>query len=113
MSAIRISSGFALAVICMSVMAVVSCSRLEYGRILDNGKSAEAKILKFEYTGSSFNDMPEIKFYLEVYPPSGSSFRTETIAAVPSMSAPALQPGNRVKVKYMPDTNKVAIVGTR
>jgi hypothetical protein len=113
MSPIKTSPGLTLAVICAFVMAVTCSACFENSRILDNGKPADAKILKFKNTGSTFNDMPEVTFYLEVYPLNEPPFRAETTAAVPVMHVPALQPGNIVKVKYIPGTNKVAIVGTR
>ena len=97
----------------VAVLMAAGCSHFENSRILDSGSPAEAKILKYEHTGRSFNDMPVLTFYLEVYPPNKPPFNAESTAAVPMMNAHALQPGNRVKVKYMPDTNKVAIVGTR
>ena len=78
--------------------------------ILQNGISAQAKILGVQQTGVMVNYQPQISFTLEVHPPGGSPYRAQTKAVIPMVNIPQLQPGTEVPVKIHPtDPAKVVM----
>jgi len=82
-------------------------------KILSNGQPAEAKILALADTGTRINDNPLVSFTLEVHSPTQPPFRAEVRQTVSVIHLPSYQPGKIVNVKYLPDTNEVAIIGAK
>lgn len=91
----------------------VIAGKLAYKQIVKNGQDAEAKILALKDTGTRINDNPLVNISLEVQPPNLPSFFTETRTTVSILELPLFQPGKIVRVKYIPGTEKVAIVGAK
>ena len=78
--------------------------------ILQNGISAQAKILGVQQTGTMVNYQPQIAFTLEVHPPGGAPYQAQTKAVIPMVNIPQLQPGTEVPVKIHPtDPTKVVM----
>jgi hypothetical protein len=78
--------------------------------ILQNGISAQAKILGVQQTGTMVNNQPQIAFTLEVHPPGGEPYQAQTKAVIPMVNIPQLQPGTEVPVKIHPtDPTKVVM----
>lgn len=83
---------------------------IQKDRLIKDGTPAEGVLLKIEDTGNRFNDQPQVKIWLEVYPPDGTPYQTETKMIVSPVYLPQFQPGRRLKLKYDPeDPNRVAI----
>lgn len=79
-------------------------------RILASGQSAEARILALSDTGTRINQNPVVNISLEVRPPNHPAFVAETRQTVSIIHLPSFQPGKIVRVKFIPGTEKVAIV---
>jgi hypothetical protein len=94
------------------VFAVIAGKRA-FKQIVKNGQDAEAKILVLHDTGTRINDDPVVKISLEVLPQNLPSFVREVKQTVSVLHLPILQPGKLVRVKYIPGTEKVAIVGAK
>jgi hypothetical protein len=82
-------------------------------RILAGGQEAEAKILDIRDTGTRINDNPVIDFSLQVQPANYPAFVAEARQTVSIIHLPSYQPGKIVNVKFVPGTDKVAIVGAK
>ncbi len=67
--------------------------------LLISGESAQAKILRLWDTGMTYNDNPQVRVLLEVYPPDGAAYQVETKCIISRLSIPQVQPGNIVAVK--------------
>ncbi len=78
--------------------------------IRDKGELAEAEILQIEDTGTTINNNPVVRFYLEVRPRDRSAFQAEAEQLTSRLHLPAIQPGKILQVKYDPDTLDVALV---
>jgi len=89
----------------------VVAGKMVYKQIVKNGQDAEAKVLALRDTGTRINNSPLVNISLEVQPANQPSFYTETRTTVSILELPYLQPGKIVRVKYIPGTEKVAIVG--
>ena len=94
------------------ISAVLFGKRL-FNQLVKHGQDAEAKVLALADTGTRINDDPLVKITLEVQPPNQPSFRTEVKQTVSVISLPLLQPGKFVRVKYIPGTEKIAVVGAK
>jgi hypothetical protein len=82
-------------------------------RIINQGQSAEAKILALTDTGTRINNNPLVNFTLEVYSQTQPPFRAEASQTVSVIHLPSYQPGKIVNVKYLPGGNEVIIVGLK
>jgi hypothetical protein len=82
-------------------------------RILTNGQDAEAKILDMKDTGTRTNDNPEIEFTLEIQPANYPAFVGQALQTVSIIELPSYQRGKNVYVRFIPETNQVAIVGPK
>ncbi len=82
-------------------------------RILASGQEAEAKILAIADTGTRINDNPVIEFSLQIQPSNYPAFVAEARQTVSVIHLPSYQPGKIVNVKFVPGTDKVAIVGPK
>lgn len=91
----------------------IIAGKIAYKQIVKNGQDAEAKILALKDTGTRINDNPLVNISLEVQPSNLPSFFTETRTTVSILELPLFQPGKTVRVKYIPGTEKVAIVGAK
>lgn len=81
--------------------------------ILASGQDAEAKILAIADTGSRTNDNPVIEFSLQIQPANYPSFVAQARQTVSPIHLPSYQPGKIVNVKFVPGTDRVAIVGPK
>jgi hypothetical protein len=80
-------------------------------RIISRGLDAEAKILKLRNTGMRINRNPVVDLTLEVRPVNGQPvFVTKTRSTIQSLHIPSYQPGKTIRVKYVPGTDRVAVV---
>jgi len=82
-------------------------------RILASGQDAEAKILAMTDTGTRINDNPVIDFSLQIQPASYPAFVAQARQTVSVIYLPSYQPGKILNVKFIPGTDKVAIVGPK
>lgn len=82
-------------------------------RILQKGRDAEARVLSIDDTGKRVNNEPVINLTLRVRPSALSEFTAEASQTVPVLDLPLFQPGKKVKVKYVPGTDQVAIVRSK
>jgi hypothetical protein len=82
-------------------------------KILENGISAEAKILAISEGGMRINGNPVVNLSLEINSPTQAAFRAEVSQVVSIVNLPSFQPGKLLDVKYLPGTNQVAVVGTK
>lgn len=86
---------------------------LEQNRLIETGTPAEAKILSADPTGNIYNDQPQIKLLIEVYPENQPTFQAEVKMVINPIYTPQFQPGNYVQVRYNPDDlSKVAVEKT-
>ena len=79
-------------------------------QIRATGELAEAEIIQIEDTGTTINNNPVVRFYLEVRPQGRSPFQAEAEQLTSRLHIPAIQPGRTLQVKYDPDTLDVALV---
>ena len=82
-------------------------------RILASGQDAEAKILAIADTGTRINDNPVIEFSLRVQPANHPAFVAQAQQTVSVINLWSFQPGSIVNVKFVPGTDRVAIVGPK
>ena len=82
-------------------------------RILASGQDAQAKILAIASTGTTINDNPVIEFSLRVQPANHPAFVAQARHTVSIINLPSFQPGSILNVKFVPGTDRVAIVGPR
>lgn len=82
-------------------------------RVIATGQNAQAKILAIADTGTRINDNPVIDFSLQVQPASYPAFLAQARLTVSVIHLPSYQPGKTVNVKYVPGTDRVAIVGPK
>lgn len=82
-------------------------------RTISTGQDAEAKILAIRDTGTRINDNPVLNFSLEVRPPGQPNFIAETSQKISFLYLSNFQPGKILKVKYVPGTDRVAIIGVK
>jgi hypothetical protein len=75
------------------------------------GHDADAEILSISDTGTRINDNPVINFSLRVHPVSQPPFMGVARRTISIVELPQYQPGQLVRVKYVPGKNHVAIVG--
>lgn len=80
---------------------------------LASGQEAEAKILAIAETGTRINDNPVIDFSLQIQPANYPAFVAQARQTVSIIHLPSYQPGKIVNVKFIPGTDKVAIVGPK
>ena len=81
--------------------------------ILASGQDAQAKILAIADTGTRINDNPVIEFSLQVQPAYHPAFIAQAQQTVSLINLWSFQPGSIVHVKFVPGTDKVAIVGPK
>ena len=82
----------------------------ERSRILAQGIPASATILQIWETGVRINDCPQVGFQIQVMPPSGVPYVTQTTAVVSQLVIPRIQPGAVVPAKFDPaNPNNVAL----
>jgi hypothetical protein len=82
-------------------------------QILASGQDAEATILTIADTGTRINDNPVIDFSLQVQPANYPAFVAQARQTVSLIQLPSFQSGKILHVKFVPGTDKVAIVGTK
>lgn len=78
-------------------------------KILRSGRTATARILSMNDTGTYINRQPLIHFTLEVQRGDGSPFQAETEKIVSMSQLSRFQAGATVHVRYDPDTLEAAI----
>ena len=82
----------------------------ERSRILARGIPAQATILQIWETGMRVNDCPQVGFQIQVMPPSGIPYVTQTTLVVSQLVIPRIQPGAVVRAKLDPtNPNNVAL----
>lgn len=81
--------------------------------IISEGENAEAKILAIADTGTRINDNPVLDFSLHIKPSNYPAFVAQARQMVSAVYLPLFQPGKIVYVKYVPRTDRVAIVGAK
>ncbi len=82
-------------------------------RILASGQEAEAKILAIAHTGTRINSNPVIDFSLQIQPANYPAFVAQARQTISAIHLPSYQPGKIVNVKFVPGTDRVAIVGAK
>ncbi len=87
--------------------------KMIYKQIVKNGQDAEAKVLALRDRGTRINNSPLVNISLEVQPMNQPSFYMRTSTTVSIVELPSFQPGKIVRVKYIPGTEKVAIIGAK
>ena len=95
-----------------AVAGSVAGKRL-YRHIVENGRDAEARVVKVTDTGTRINNAPLLNISMEVQPPGAHSFFHETKMTFSIVDLPKIQPGKTVRVKYLPGEDKVAIIGAK
>ena len=82
----------------------------ERSRILARGIPAQATILQIWETGMRVNDCPQVGFQIQVMPPSGIPYTTQTTLVVSQLVIPRIQPGAVVRANLDPQNpNNVAL----
>ena len=69
---------------------------------MQNGISAQARIVSVQQTGVMVNYQPQVAFQLEVTPPGGAPYQAQAKAVIPMVNIPQFQPGVEVPVKIHP-----------
>jgi hypothetical protein len=70
---------------------------------IQNGVTAEARVVKVWDTGTTINDDPQVGLLLQVSPPGGApAFQAEAKTVVPLRDVPFVKPGTAAEVKYDP-----------
>jgi hypothetical protein len=83
---------------------------VDRSRILARGIPATATILQIWETGVRINDCPQVGFQIQVMPPSGVPYTTQTTLVVSQLAIPRIQPGAVVPAKFDPaNPNDVAL----
>ena len=78
--------------------------------ITKSGIPAQATIQNVWQTGTYVNNNPQVGLQLEVRPPTGVPYVTQTNAIIPLVNIPQFQPGAVVPVKIHPtDPSKVIL----
>jgi hypothetical protein len=79
-------------------------------KLLKEGISAQATILKIWDTGVTLNDNPQVGMLLEVQPAGQQPFRVEMKSIISRIALPQIQPGQVVPVRYDPENpSKIAL----
>lgn len=79
-------------------------------RVMNEGKQAEAEILRVEDANITVNHSPMVRLLLRVKPDGSASFEAETTTLVSRLDVHRLIPGATIRVKYLPETKEVAVV---
>ncbi|MEZ5429041.1 MAG: hypothetical protein R2747_22535 [Pyrinomonadaceae bacterium] len=108
--ALTVGMGVASTVLMVASLAVGGLSNR---RVIANGQDADARILAIADTGTRINNNPVVNFALEVHPPMQPAFRAQASQTVSAIHLPSFQPGKVVRVKYVPGSDQVAIVGVK
>lgn len=82
-------------------------------RTISTGLDAEARIIDVRDSGTRINDNPVLNFTLEVRPPGHPVFVAETSQKISFIYVSNFQPGKILKVRYVPGTDRVAIIGVK
>jgi len=86
----------------------------EEKKILNDGFSAEAKILSIEQEQTSeVGSTVKVDFRLEVYPANQPKFMGWSTQNIELIRIPSYQPEKIVQVKYLPEISKVLIIGAK
>jgi Na+-translocating ferredoxin:NAD+ oxidoreductase RnfE subunit len=78
-------------------------------KILRNGKTATARIVSVNDTGTYINNQPLVHITMEVQREDGSPFQAETERILGYSQLARFQAGATVNVRYDPDTLETAI----
>lgn len=70
--------------------------------ILQSGIPATAMIVQLSETGMMVNYQPQVKIVMQVNPPNGAPYQTDTVMVVSQLQIPRIQPGMVVPVKIDP-----------
>ena len=81
--------------------------------IMAKGQDAQATVLSIQETGTTVNDNPVIDFSLEVRPSTSAPFKAVARKTVSLIELPSVQPGQTVRVRYIPGEEQVAIIDSR
>jgi hypothetical protein len=73
------------------------------------GILAEAEVINLQDTGTTINNNPVVRLYLEVRPKNAPVFEAEAEQLVSRLDIPRYQPGSTIKVWYDPDNQEVAL----
>lgn len=84
------------------VFSLIATS-MKLNRIITNGESAQATILKMQGTGTTVNEQPMFKFQLRVQPNYGQAYEAETKRIIPQSLLGSLTIGMNIPIKYDPD----------
>ncbi|HEY4120186.1 MAG TPA: DUF3592 domain-containing protein [Byssovorax sp.] len=94
--------GITVAVVVLVVLPILKGSA-ERQRLLQSGEHAQGRILSTQETGTRINGHPLVNIALEVHPQNGQPpFQAVCSMTVSMMTAPRLQPGMTVGVRYDP-----------
>ncbi len=100
--------GVCFLVAIITLMAATPVSWLSNRATLAHGLPAEAIILQISDTGETINYNPVVRLLLEVHPRDQAAFQAETEVLISRLQI--LSCGDRVKVKYDPVRQSVALV---
>jgi hypothetical protein len=112
----RAKLGLALVIILVTVVPVgiafgpAFCADMEARDILENGVSAQARVIDYYDTGNRYNHNPEVVVTLEVQPAGGQPYRAEVNTVLSAVELAKKPVGSMVNVKYDPaDHSRVAL----
>jgi len=77
----------------------------------ENGLQGQAKILSVEQTGTYVNNLPQVKFLLEITSPYGEIYQLEHKEVVSMLSLGAIQVGAILPVFIEPNNKKNILLG--
>jgi hypothetical protein len=70
---------------------------------IQNGVTAQARIVRMWDTGVTINDDPQVGILLEIFPPGGGApFQAEARTVISRRDVPNVKPGTRSEVMYDP-----------
>lgn len=92
------------------MIAGIIASAISNRRILTQGQTVKAKILSVKDSGTRINNNPVLSFTLEVNTPDQGTFNAEAQKLVSIVDVATYQAGTMIEVKYLPGTQKIAII---
>ncbi len=73
------------------------------------GILADAEVINLQDTGTTVNNNPVVRLYLEVRPADEPAFEAEAEQLISRLAIPTYQPGSIIKVWYDPESQDVAL----
>jgi len=102
MTTVGISIALTIVIVVVSLVFVRRFIGSVTGVDIRGAVSAQATVLKLWDTGTSVNNHPVVGMLLEVLPPDGQPYQTETKSLIPRLAVGQVQPGAVVRVKIDP-----------